>query len=153
MQKVPGVVETPGAQDQRREEHSMKNQIVKDEKMNSRNHAQAPNRAPRSMRRRLGVGTVAVLSGVASVAGLTLIGSGTAGAATLDGTATLTTPSDGAISYPSPSSTIFEVNVPNGAVCSSNTATNGTKVYTYLVPSGTSVSGLTISDEAVASPS
>jgi hypothetical protein len=131
------------------ESNAMPTIEMKDEKMNSLKRVRVAGTASRSLRRRVGTSTLALLSGVASVAGFTLLGSGAAGASTLDGTATLTTPSDGAISYPSPSATTFEVTLPNGAACSSNTSANGTKVYTYLVPSGTSVAGLKISSEAV----
>jgi hypothetical protein len=72
-----------------------------------------------------------------------------ASAATTNGTATLETPTGGTISYPAPSTTIFEVVLPNGASCTNNTVADGTKVYTYLVPQGTNLQGLTVSDEAI----
>lgn len=122
---------------------------MKDGTMNPLMRRPATGSALRSPRRRVGAATLAVLSGLASVVSLTLVSSGTAGASTLDGTATLTTPLDGSITYPAPSTTTFEVNLPNQAACSSNTVANGTKVYTYLVPSGTAVSGLKIVSESV----
>ncbi len=80
---------------------------------------------------------------------LVLVQSVVASASTTNGTATLETPTGGTISYPAPSTTTFEVVLPNGASCTNNTVADGTKVYTYLVPQGTNLQGLTVSDEAI----
>ena len=72
-----------------------------------------------------------------------------ASASTANGTATLETPTGGAISYPTASTTQFEVVLPNGATCTNNTVANGTEVYTYLVPQGTTISSLTVAQEVI----
>jgi len=39
--------------------------------------------------------------------------------------------------------------LPNGATCTNNTVANGTEVYTYLVPQGTTISSLTVAQEVI----
>jgi hypothetical protein len=78
--------------------------------------------------------------GAAAVAGVT-----PAAAATIDGTATITNPSGGALTYPAASTQLFTIAPPPGAVCSGNTTGNSTKEYTYLEPSGTNIQNLTVS--------
>jgi hypothetical protein len=95
--------------------------------------------------RALRIGTAAILTGITSFAAVTMAGAGAAGAATIDGSATITDPSLAALSYPAASSTLFAISTPAGAACTGNTAGDGTKVYSYLVPYGTNVQNLTIS--------
>ena len=66
-----------------------------------------------------------------------------ASAATVNGTATIETPSDTAMSYPAASTTPFTVTLPAEAACSGDTATDGYHVYTYMVSQGTDIASLT----------
>ncbi len=66
-----------------------------------------------------------------------------ASAATVNGTATIETSSDTAMTYPAGSTTPFTVTLPSGAACSGDTATDGYHVYTYMVTQGTGIAALT----------
>jgi hypothetical protein len=81
---------------------------------------------------------------VAALAAITVGFVTPASAATVDGTATIETPSHGTVSYPASSSTQFTLVLPTGAVCSGSTTGGGYHVYSYLVPYGTNVQNLTI---------
>ncbi len=117
-------------------------------------HSTRHSRPPRHSHTRSGTGlhrsSVRVLALASLAVGLFMVACTTgASAATTNGTATLETPTGGTISYPAPSTTIFEVVLPNAASCTNNTVGDGTKVYTYLVPEGTNLQSLTVSDEAI----
>ncbi len=86
---------------------------------------------------------VATLAALATTAA---IGITPASASTLDGTATVETPSGTAYATGATigSTTQFTVGLPLDAACDGDTATNGYHVYTYLVPEGTDVDNLSI---------
>ncbi|MGD0311504.1 MAG: hypothetical protein ABSC90_03490 [Acidimicrobiales bacterium] len=74
-----------------------------------------------------------------------------ASAATINGAATVTTPTSGSItaSQPQPSDTIFALSLPAGAACSGSTTNGGYQVYTYLIPRGTGIQNSTVSQGAL----
>jgi len=82
----------------------------------------------------LGFAAVAVAVAVVAVAG-------PAAAATLDGTATIVSPSDVPVTSGG-STTQFSIALPANSVCSGDTATDGYHVYSYLVQVGTSITGI-----------
>jgi hypothetical protein len=59
-----------------------------------------------------------------------------ASAATVNGTATIETATDGTMTYPAASTTEFTVLLPTGAACSGDTASDGYHVYSYMVAQG-----------------
>ncbi len=103
--------------------------------------------------RRFRVSALAIVTVLASLGAATVAGVTPAAAATIDGQATIYTPSSGAVTYPAASTQLFTIAPPSGATCTGNTASNGTKVFTYLVPSGTNVQNLAIQGGYVESPS
>jgi hypothetical protein len=111
--------------------------------------ADRPGRAARMLR----IGSASLVAAAASLTALSVAGPGVAGAATHDGTATITNLSNGSIAFPTASSTVYTISAPTGAVCSGNTSSNGTNIYTYLVPYGTNVQNLTVVHNAISSPS
>jgi hypothetical protein len=76
-----------------------------------------------------------------------------ASAATINGTATITTPTNGSIasSQPQPSDTIFALSLPAGATCSGSTTSGGYQVYTYLIPKGSNIQNSTVSQGSLSS--
>jgi hypothetical protein len=80
---------------------------------------------------------------------LFLVLSTTASASTTNGTATITSPTGSALTYPAASTTQYMIAPSTGATCTGNTVSNGTEVYTYLVKQGTSISGLTVADNII----
>jgi LPXTG-motif cell wall-anchored protein len=86
-------------------------------------------------------------AGWAGVLGVTIalfaLPSLVASAATLDGTATITNPSNGlplgSGGSQEPSSTVFTIDLPAQAACSGDTATDGYHVFSYLLAQGTTV--------------
>jgi hypothetical protein len=80
---------------------------------------------------------------VTAVAAALLAGATPASASTIDGIATIQTPTLGTLSYPAGSTTQFTVTLPTGAACSGDTATDGYHVYSYLVPQNTNVANVT----------
>jgi hypothetical protein len=83
-----------------------------------------------------------------AVAGLVVIGSTGliatgAGAATLNGTATIAKPADGTTLGSGASNAVFTVKLPAGAACSGDTANGGYHVYSYLVHAGVDVTTVT----------
>ncbi len=72
--------------------------------------------------------------------------SSSASASTLGGTATISAPGNTLpLTGTQGSETFFTVNLPSGAACSGDTASDGYHEYSYLVPSGTAVTSLTFS--------
>jgi fibronectin type 3 domain-containing protein len=65
-----------------------------------------------------------------------------AGASTLDGTATITNPSLGTPLSSGGSQTVFTVDLPAQAACTGDTASDGYHVSSYLLPLGTSVTSV-----------
>ena len=76
-----------------------------------------------------------------------------ANAATINGAATVTTPTNGSIaaSQPQPSDTLFALSLPAGAACSGSTTSGGYQVYTYLIPKGSGIQNSTVSQGALSS--
>ncbi len=66
-----------------------------------------------------------------------------ASASTLNATATIADPSTDLPLASGGSTTTFTVTLPSGAACTGDTANDGHHVFSYLVPQGTSVPGLT----------
>lgn len=83
-----------------------------------------------------------VVAGVLAIAGATLTGVGTASASTLDGIATIQSPTNAPLTSGG-STTQFTVALPANAACSGDTASGGYHVYSYLVKQGTNISSLT----------
>jgi hypothetical protein len=86
---------------------------------------------------------IALLTAAASLAAVTAATVSPASATTLNGVATL---ADGGTDAPltsGGSGTLFTVNLPAGAACSGDSASGGYHVFSYLVPLGTSITGLT----------
>ena len=82
----------------------------------------------------------------AATAGLVVLGlgaAGTAGASTIDGTATVSSPGTTTALASGGSTTQFTVTLPAQASCDGDTATGGYHVYSYLVPKGTALSSVT----------
>jgi hypothetical protein len=79
-------------------------------------------------------------AGALVVAGSWFLYAATASASTTDGTATLGPASGG-------STTQFTVNLPANAACDGDTANDGYHVYSYLVPTDTTISSLTFPGE------
>jgi len=88
----------------------------------------------RAVARAAGVGALLALAGVP------VLCAAPASASTTNGTATLVPASGG-------STTSFTVTLPANAACDGDTATNGYHVYSYLVPTGTTISSLTFPGE------
>jgi hypothetical protein len=88
----------------------------------------------------------ALIATLAALATSAAIGITPASASTLDGTATVETPSGTAYATGATigSTTEYTVGLPLDAACDGDTASEGYHVYTYLVPSGTDVDNLTI---------
>jgi hypothetical protein len=99
----------------------------------------------RARRRRGGLrpttATVLGLGGAACL--LVAVPVSLASAATVNGQATITTPGTTTALDSGGSTTQFTVDLPANAACSGDTASGGYHVYSYLVPSGTSVTGVT----------
>ncbi len=94
-------------------------------------------------RRRLPVArAIALAAGVSAMSGLGLVVAGPAGASTLDGTATITSPGTTTEINSGGSATQFTVTLPAQAACDGDTATDGYHVYSYLLPQGTPLSGV-----------
>jgi hypothetical protein len=68
---------------------------------------------------------------------------GTAGAATVNGTATIANPANGNPLPSGASTKPFTVTLPSGASCSGDTANGGYHVYSYLVHAGTDITTVT----------
>ncbi len=81
------------------------------------------------------------VSGIVAAAATS--GSGTAGAATLDGVATTASPGTTTYLSSGGSNTLFTVFLPPQAACSGDSATNGFRVFSYLVQAGTDVTTIT----------
>jgi len=95
-----------------------------------------------------GVGTVVALGAALA---LWALPTATASASTLDGTATITNPVTSAALSSGGSTTVFTVVLtPAPADCSGDTATDGYRVYSYLLPEATSI---TSNDFSSGSPS
>jgi hypothetical protein len=89
------------------------------------------------------VGLTALLAGLTTLGTLVLAGAAPASASTIGGSAALASPGT-ATTLPSGASiTPFTVSLPSQAACDSDTASHGYHVYSYLVPQGTSLSGVT----------
>jgi hypothetical protein len=74
-------------------------------------------------------------------------GAGTAGAATLGATATITDPANSQAPLPTGAAAkLFSVSLPSGAKCSGDTQSGGYHVFSYLVQSGTDITTLTFPD-------
>jgi hypothetical protein len=78
-----------------------------------------------------------------AVAAATLGGVGTAGASTLNGVATIADPNTLSALASGGSATPFTITLPANAACDGDTASDGYHVYSYLVPEGTTITGLT----------
>ncbi|MGA2519559.1 MAG: hypothetical protein ABSG81_01925 [Acidimicrobiales bacterium] len=83
-----------------------------------------------------------MVTGAALAGAAVALGAAPAYASTLNGTATITDPSLNPISSGG-STTQFSVALPANAACTGDTATGGYHVYSYLVPSGTAITGIT----------
>ena len=80
---------------------------------------------------------------VGSMTAAMVAGSATASASTVNGIATIANPSTLRAITSGASTTQFTVSLPPQASCDADTASHGYHVYSYLVPSGTTVSSLT----------
>jgi hypothetical protein len=83
------------------------------------------------------------LATVASVAAATVGTISPASASTVNGVATLADGGTDAALTSGPSTTLFTVNLPPGAACDKDSASGGYHVFSYLVPHGTNIAGLT----------
>ena len=83
------------------------------------------------------------LVAVGSMTALVVAESATASASTVNGIASIANPVTLNVVTSGASTTAFTVSLPPQAACDGDTASHGYHVYSYLVPSGTSVSGLT----------
>ena len=83
------------------------------------------------------------LVAVGSMTALVVAGSAPASASTVNGIASIANPVTLNVVTSGASTTAFTVSLPAQAACDGDTASHGYHVYSYLVPSGTSVSGLT----------
>ena len=88
-------------------------------------------------------GLTAALATAAAAGTLALAGATPASASTLNGIATIANPASLAPVTSGGSTTTFTVSLPSVAACDGDTATNGYHVYSYLVPQGTALSGVT----------
>jgi hypothetical protein len=86
----------------------------------------------------------AVLVGAAAISLVTL--GSTAGASTLDGIATIASPATSNYLSGGGSTTPFTVSLPAQAACSGDSAHDGYRVYSYLVPQGTNVTSVSFSE-------
>ncbi len=108
----------------------------------SQRHGKAkPRRSPRIV-----LTAVLLIAGLIATA-LTITPIVPAGAATLNGIATIVNPATEAILSSGGSTTPFTVNLPANAACSGDTASDGYHVYSYLVPMGTAVTSVTFINE------
>jgi hypothetical protein len=80
-----------------------------------------------------------LVAGVLALGATALTGVGVASAATLDGVATIASPSNDAPLSSGGSTTLFTVTLPANAACSGDTASGGYHIYSYLVQQGSSV--------------
>jgi hypothetical protein len=92
---------------------------------------------------------ISAIAGLAVMASLIVASAGTASAATLDGAATVETPSGGALTGGG-SGTLFTIKLApstgfTAAVCSGSTTGGNYHVYSYLEPSGTDIANLVVS--------
>jgi len=88
--------------------------------------------------RSLGIGLVLALVG-------SVVQGAEASASTLGGTATIASPSGTPLASGG-STTEFTVTLPANAACDGDTASDGYHIWSYLVPQGTSITGLTFPD-------
>jgi hypothetical protein len=77
------------------------------------------------------------------MASVIVASAGQASAATLDGSATVETPSGGALTGGG-SGTLFTIALPPASVCSGSTTAGNYHVYSYLEPSGTDIANLVV---------
>ena len=103
---------------------------------------------PKSMR---GVLASSALLASAGTVALGLAGAPPASAATLDATATITNPSNNQPLNSGGSTAVFGVDLPAQAACSGDTATDGYHVFSYLIPKGTTITGLRFSGGSASS--
>jgi hypothetical protein len=80
---------------------------------------------------------------LASAVAITVAAPATAGASTLDGVATTASPGTSSYLASGGSTTPFTVSLPAQAACSGDSATNGYRVFSYLVEAGTNVATIT----------
>jgi hypothetical protein len=94
-------------------------------------------------KRRVTALAAAVLTGVAIVATMAVVGVAPASAATLNAVATTANSNTDAYLPSGASTTPFTVTLPPSASCSGDTASDGYHVYSYVVKKGTALSGVT----------
>ncbi|MGO8870226.1 MAG: putative Ig domain-containing protein [Acidimicrobiales bacterium] len=110
--------------------------------MNNRMQVATTHSAPRIRRLARWAG-VAAGGALALTITLVSVGATAASASTLNGAATPANPATQAPLGSAGSATPFTVTLPANAACSGDTATDGYHVYSYLVPLGTALSGVT----------
>jgi len=96
--------------------------------------------APRATAR---AGLTALLATLTTFGTLVLAGASPASASTLGGSASIASPGTTTTLPSGASTTPFTVSLPSQAACDADTASHGYHVYSYLVPQGTSLSGVT----------
>ncbi len=106
-----------------------------------RDHRSNSPHGSRSARRIL----TAALAGCAGVATLMIATTVPASASTVNGVATIASPGTTTELPSGGSTTQFTVSLPAQAACTDDTATNGYHVFSYLLPLGTSLSGVSFS--------
>jgi hypothetical protein len=94
-------------------------------------------------KRRVTTLAAAVLTGVAAVVAMAVVGVAPASAATLNAVATTANANTDAYLPSGASTAPFTVTLPPSASCSGDTASDGYHVYSYLVKKGTALSGVT----------
>jgi hypothetical protein len=116
----------------------------------NRNGADAPeSTSPRSrLRRPRGPKAVmaAALAAVAALATVAVVEAIPASASTTNAVATIADPTSLAYLASGGSTTPFSATLPANASCSGDTASSGFHVFSYLVPKGTAVSGITFTE-------
>ncbi len=108
----------------------------------TRSDGRTPRRPTRGHVRRFATLAVAVLAATATV--VTVAATATpAGASTVNGIATIASPGTTTALTSGGSTAPFTVSLPSQSACTGDTATDGYHVYSYLVPEGTDLSGVT----------
>jgi hypothetical protein len=106
----------------------------------------APSKEPKLTTRSTKAFLAAVSAALIAVAGLTVVGAGTASASTIDGVATTANPATSAYLASGGSNTQYTLTLPPSAACDGDTASDGYHVWSYLVEKGTNISTLSFSE-------
>ena len=111
--------------------------------INGSDNSRSGARSTRTGASRARVGLTAALATAAAAGTLALAGATPASASTLNGIAALASPGTSTPLTSGGSEAPFTVSLPAQAACDGDTATHGYHVYSYLVPQGTALSGVT----------